>query len=105
MPRFQTLYTDFTSVAISPRTEVRRCTLREDVRVHVDSIWSSIVTDYIGRFIDCEKWRAEFGPKGLDDLVQNFKYVEKAEVFKYYPQYYHKTDKVRQLEIFLKIDY
>jgi len=39
------------------------------------------------------KWRKEFGG-GLDELVQNFKYDEKVEVFKYYPQYYHKTDKV-----------
>lgn len=46
------------------------------------------------RFVDCEKWRKEFGPKGLDDLVRNFEYTEKAEVFQYYPQYYHKTDKV-----------
>ena len=39
------------------------------------------------------KWRKEFGG-GLDELVQNFRYDEKVEVFKYYPQYYHKTDKV-----------
>ncbi|KAH8593880.1 CRAL-TRIO domain-containing protein [Bisporella sp. PMI_857] len=37
------------------------------------------------------KWRTEFGG-GLDDLVQNFEYKEKAEVSQYYPQYYHKTD-------------
>lgn len=43
------------------------------------------------RFVDCEAWRKEFG---LDDLVQNFDYTEKAKVFEYYPQYYHKTDKV-----------
>lgn len=42
-------------------------------------------------FVDCEKWRKEFG---LDHLVRTFDYHEKAEVFKYYPQYYHKTDKV-----------
>ena len=42
--------------------------------------------------MDCEKWRKEFG---TDDLVRTFDYVEKPEVFKYYPQYYHKTDKVR----------
>ncbi|KAH0559758.1 hypothetical protein GP486_003721 [Trichoglossum hirsutum] len=41
-------------------------------------------------FIDCETWRKEFK---VDDLVRNFVYVEKPEVFKYYPQYYHKTDK------------
>ncbi|KAI4245722.1 MAG: hypothetical protein L6R40_002250 [Gallowayella cf. fulva] len=41
-------------------------------------------------FIDCEKWRKEFG---VDDLVRNFDYKEKPKVFEYYPQYYHKTDK------------
>ncbi|CAK5263809.1 unnamed protein product, partial [Mycena citricolor] len=40
-------------------------------------------------FISCEKWRKEFG---VDDLVANFEYPELAEVDKYYPQYYHKTD-------------
>ena len=44
------------------------------------------------RFVDCEKWRAEFGG-GLDKLVPNFDYKEKTQIFKYYPQYYHKTDK------------
>ncbi|KAI5198626.1 hypothetical protein E4T39_06689 [Aureobasidium subglaciale] len=43
-------------------------------------------------FIDCEKWRKEFGG-GVDNLLQTFEYKEKEEVFKYYPQYYHKTDK------------
>ena len=43
------------------------------------------------RFIDCEKWRKEFG---VDDLVRNFDYKEKPKVFEYYPQYYHKIDKV-----------
>ncbi|KAI9707118.1 MAG: cytosolic factor, phosphatidylinositol/phosphatidylcholine transfer protein [Candelina mexicana] len=41
-------------------------------------------------FIECEKWRKEFG---VDDLVRNFNYVEKPKVFEYYPQYYHKADK------------
>ena len=31
----------------------------------------------------------------MDDLVRHFDYKEKPEVFKYYPQYYHKIDKVR----------
>ena len=30
----------------------------------------------------------------MDDLVRNFDYKEKPQVFEYYPQYYHKTDKV-----------
>ncbi len=30
----------------------------------------------------------------MDDLVRNFDYKEKLKVFEYYPQYYHKTDKV-----------
>merc|ERR1711939_1117389 len=42
-------------------------------------------------FVECEQWRKEFN---LDDLVQNFNYTEKRELSKYYPQYYHKTDKV-----------
>lgn len=41
-------------------------------------------------FVDCEKWRKEFG---TDDLARDFNYVEKPKVFEYYPQYYHKTDK------------
>lgn len=41
--------------------------------------------------MECEQWRKEFN---LDDLVQNFNYTEKRELSKYYPQYYHKTDKV-----------
>ena len=42
------------------------------------------------RFTDCEKWRKEFK---VDEIVKDFVYVEKPEVFKYYPQYYHKNDK------------
>ncbi|KEZ43136.1 hypothetical protein SAPIO_CDS5027 [Scedosporium apiospermum] len=41
-------------------------------------------------FMDCEAWRAEIN---LDDLVPTWDFVEKEEMFKYYPQYYHKTDK------------
>ena len=48
----------------------------------------------IYRFLDCEKWRKEF-QGGVDDLVPNFDYKEREQIFEYYPQYYHKTDKVR----------
>lgn len=41
--------------------------------------------------MDCEKWRKEFD---TDNLVRTFDYTEKPKVFEYYPQYYHKTDKV-----------
>ncbi|KAG9237845.1 putative Sec14 cytosolic factor [Amylocarpus encephaloides] len=41
-------------------------------------------------FVESEQWRKDFG---LDDLVRNFDYKEKPQVFEYYPQYYHKTDK------------
>ncbi|KAI9373711.1 CRAL-TRIO domain-containing protein [Aspergillus egyptiacus] len=41
-------------------------------------------------FIASETWRKDLG---TDDLARDFNYVEKPEVFKYYPQYYHKTDK------------
>ena len=36
-------------------------------------------------------------PKHLQEIspqVRNFNYTEKRELSKYYPQYYHKTDKV-----------
>lgn len=47
------------------------------------------------RFLDCEQWRKDFGGEGgVDNLVRTFDYKEKPEVTKYYPQYYHKTDKV-----------
>lgn len=44
------------------------------------------------RFVECEKWRVE---TKLDETVPDWEYPEKEEVSKYYPQYYHKTDKVR----------
>ncbi|KIK70320.1 hypothetical protein GYMLUDRAFT_32319, partial [Collybiopsis luxurians FD-317 M1] len=37
-----------------------------------------------------EKWRKEFG---VDEIVKSFDYNEKAQVDKYYPQFYHKVDK------------
>ncbi|KAF1988354.1 Sec14 cytosolic factor [Aulographum hederae CBS 113979] len=43
-------------------------------------------------FVECEKWRNNFGG-GVDELVQTFDYPEKPQIFEYYPQYYHKTDK------------
>jgi len=54
------------------------------------------MTNELVRFVDCEKWRKEFGG-GVDKLVPTFDYKEKPQVFKYYPQYYHKTDKVRNI--------
>ncbi|ORX94460.1 CRAL-TRIO domain-containing protein [Clohesyomyces aquaticus] len=44
-------------------------------------------------FMDCEKWRREYAGVGVDELVRTFDYKERPEVFKYYPQFYHKTDK------------
>lgn len=41
-------------------------------------------------FVDCEAWRKE---TKLDEILPTWEYPEKAEIFKYYPQYYHKTDK------------
>lgn len=44
-------------------------------------------------FTDSEKWRKEFN---VDELYRTFDYKEKEEVDKVYPQFYHKTDKVRR---------
>ncbi|KAE8449995.1 S14 cytosolic factor [Mollisiaceae sp. DMI_Dod_QoI] len=41
-------------------------------------------------FVDCENWRKQID---LDNLVRTWDYAEKPQVFEYYPQYYHKTDK------------
>ncbi|KAK6199010.1 peptide chain release factor 1 [Pestalotiopsis sp. IQ-011] len=41
-------------------------------------------------FVDCEKWRAD---TKLDETVPVWDYPEKEALFKFYPQYYHKTDK------------
>ncbi|KAL2826983.1 CRAL-TRIO domain-containing protein [Aspergillus cavernicola] len=41
-------------------------------------------------FVASEKWRKEFG---TDDLARDFEYPEKTQMFKFYPQYYHRTDK------------
>jgi hypothetical protein len=50
--------------------------------------------DRLCRFVDCEKWRAEYAGVGVEELVRTFDYKERPQVFEYYPQYYHKTDKV-----------
>ncbi|KAA1476714.1 hypothetical protein DENSPDRAFT_843780 [Dentipellis sp. KUC8613] len=40
--------------------------------------------------ISAEEWRIEFG---IEEIMKNFDFREKAEVDKYYPQYYHQMDK------------
>ncbi|KAL0949839.1 hypothetical protein HGRIS_009873 [Hohenbuehelia grisea] len=40
--------------------------------------------------LNAEQWRKDFG---VDDVAQNFEFKEGKEVDKYYPQFYHKTDK------------
>lgn len=44
-----------------------------------------------GRWVEAEQWRKEFK---LDETVPTWEFPEKGGVFKYYAQYYHKTDKV-----------
>ncbi|WYZ34114.1 hypothetical protein EsH8_I_000390 [Colletotrichum jinshuiense] len=41
-------------------------------------------------FVDFETWRKT---TKLDETIPTWDYPEKEEVFKFYPQYYHKTDK------------
>ncbi|KAF5387698.1 hypothetical protein D9615_000005 [Tricholomella constricta] len=40
--------------------------------------------------IAAEQWRKDYG---VDDIIKNFEFTEKREVDKWYPQYYHRTDK------------
>ncbi|TFK35017.1 CRAL-TRIO domain-containing protein [Crucibulum laeve] len=40
--------------------------------------------------LDAEKWRKDFG---VEDIIENFDFKEKAEVDRYYPLFYHKIDK------------
>jgi len=40
-----------------------------------------------------EEWRQSFAGAGVDSLIKTFEFKEKPQVEKYYPQYYHKTDK------------
>jgi hypothetical protein len=57
------------------------------------------------RFIDSEKWRAEYAGVGVEELVRTFDYKERPQVFEYYPQYYHKTDKVRSVMTSYAVQY
>ncbi|KAF3931717.1 Patellin-3 [Dactylella cylindrospora] len=41
-------------------------------------------------FVNAEKWRKEVS---LDENIKSFDFTEKEQVFQYYPQFYHKTDK------------
>ncbi|KAG6885775.1 hypothetical protein C0993_009880 [Termitomyces sp. T159_Od127] len=41
---------------------------------------------------EAEEWRKA---DGVNDILETFDFKEKVEVDKWYPQYYHKTDKVR----------
>jgi len=40
--------------------------------------------------VSCEQWRKDYN---VDDIAKSFDFKEKEQVDKYYPQYYHKTDK------------
>lgn len=43
------------------------------------------------RFVEFEKWRKD---TLLDALVPTWEYPERLAMAKYYPQFYHKVDKV-----------
>jgi len=42
-------------------------------------------------FIEREKWRVEYG---VEEVKSTFQFDEREKVNQYYPQYFHKTDKV-----------
>lgn len=82
------------SASVSPSTKVQCRDGETDVRIYGDLLVLEYKADRI-RFLDSEKWREEFAGCGVEELVRTFEYKERAQVFEYYPQYYHKTDKVR----------
>lgn len=49
------------------------------------------VLTFVCRFVKAEEWRKE---TKLDELLPTWDYPEKEKIFEFYPQYYHKTDKV-----------
>jgi hypothetical protein len=57
------------------------------------AIWGTALI-ILARFVESENWRNEFCGDGVDALMLTFKYTEKERISAYYPQYYHKTDKV-----------
>jgi hypothetical protein len=82
--------------AVSPSSEVRHRGKQEDVSRTKNAKRPPDLKD-MRRFLDCEKWRRSIS---LDDLVPSWEYTEKEEMFEYYPQYYHKTDKVLRQTVF-----
>lgn len=62
----------------------------------MSSCTMSCHADYLRRFVDTEKWRKDID---LDTLAANWEYPEKRELAQYYKQFYHKTDKVRDLPL------
>jgi hypothetical protein len=83
--------------AVPPRAQVQCRALEEDVSEFRgrELLWYVDFCTDSSRFTDSEKWRAEYAGVGVEELVRTFDYKEKPQVFEYYPQYYHKTDKVR----------
>ena len=72
-------------------TSQRRCE-SHDIHHAITVERNCQLTNYPkNRFVDCENWRKE---TKLDETVPVWDYPEKEALFKYYPQYYHKTDKV-----------
>ncbi|KAJ3076757.1 cytosolic factor, phosphatidylinositol/phosphatidylcholine transfer protein [Podochytrium sp. JEL0797] len=42
-------------------------------------------------WIDCQQWRAEFG---ADTILDTFEFPEYMQAMKFYPRFYHKTDRI-----------
>lgn len=53
--------------------------------------YGNTVLTFVCRFVGAEQWRKE---TKLDELLPTWEYPEKEKIFEFYPQYYHKTDKV-----------
>lgn len=81
------------TAAFPARPQVRCQPLQADVSLPaVFPRFTRPSTNLPFRFVEFETWRKT---TNLDDTIAGWDYPEKADIFKYYPQYYHKTDKVR----------
>ena len=87
------LWDSFDSCELENGTSTWPRLCRSQVLKTVASLYTPLI---IARFVDTEKWRKDIK---LDELVPTWDYPEKADIEKYYKQFYHKVDNVRVMSL------